>query len=164
MAEALTRGMYADGADDQTHFRHPGKFYDQHDRLIVAQVEKRSGHPTGQFSIQTPTGNALPWEPDQGYFVLDPNDNTAINIDYERMLTDRLAAREQWNNDGLELAAARVRAVQTNDSKNARKFVAKDLTKLQHLRDRVDTLRSYRRSAPEELDLINLLDARAADH
>jgi hypothetical protein len=107
MAEALTRGMYADGAGDQAEFRHPGKFYDQHDRLWVCQVEKRSGHPTGNFSLQTPTGNALPWEPDQGYLTLDPTDTTAINIDYERMLNDRLAAREQWNEDGLQAAALR---------------------------------------------------------
>lgn len=109
MSEALTRGMFADGAEDQTTFRHPGKWYDQHDRLWDGLVEKRSGHPTGNLSLRhkTPLGNRPPWEPDQGYLVLDKDDPTAINIDYERMLTDRLAAREEWNKHGVDVASAR---------------------------------------------------------
>ena len=109
MTEALTRSMYADGADDQTSFRMPGKWYDQHDRLWDGLVEKRSGHPTGNLTLrhQTPLGNRAPWEPDQGYLVLDPNDPTALNINYEQMLTDRLAAREEWNQHGVDVASAR---------------------------------------------------------
>lgn len=108
MSEPLTRSMYADGADDQTLFRERAQWYDQHDRLWVGQREKRSGHPTGVLSLQqkTPLGNRAPWEPDQTKMTVDPNDPTAINIDYDAILTERLQAREDWNALGIDRAAA----------------------------------------------------------
>lgn len=109
MSEGLTRSMYADGGDDQASFRNRAVWYDQHDREWVGMVEKRSGHPTGNLSLQqkTPSGNRTPWEPDQAYLTLDPNDPTAINIDYGTMLADRLEARETWNKAGVDAASGR---------------------------------------------------------
>src|SRR5687767_10359275 len=106
MADALTRGvaegqLYGDGSGDQSTFRERRVWYDQHDREWTGIAEKRTGHPVGSLSLQqkTPSGSAPPWEPPGGmeYLVISKDDPTAINIDYDRLLTERLQAREEWN-------------------------------------------------------------------
>ena len=71
------------------------RMIDQHGRRWGADVEIKSGYPTGLIRPEF----SAPFLPDQKYLTMNPEDMQDLQIDYERMLRDRREAHETYRRE-----------------------------------------------------------------
>lgn len=89
--------------------KYPKTMYDQHGREWFADIEKKSGFPSGLIRLRhlTPKRHRVPYVPDQGALVMDPNRGDSLFIDYDKLIRDRLEEAEDRYQLAIETATAR---------------------------------------------------------
>src|SRR5690349_11061625 len=96
-------GQNSGGGDSQANDRRPQFMNDQHGRRWFADIEKRSGYPTGAIR---PRFDA-PWYPEQSALKVDPDRPMELRIDYDALLAERLEAHREFHQRAVEESASR---------------------------------------------------------
>jgi hypothetical protein len=96
-------GQNDGGGWSQADLRRPQYMNDQHGRRWFADIEKRSGYPTG---VIRPRFDA-PWYPDQSALKIDPDTPNDIRIDYDALLAERLEGHREYHARAVEESASR---------------------------------------------------------
>ena len=107
-----------EGDQGQPSFRRRGFVTDQHGRVWVGSIDKKSGFPIGLMQPLAkrtadgqpePRGWSAPWLPPQGTntFKYNPDDPSKLTINYEWLLTERLADAKEYDDDRRKKALVR---------------------------------------------------------
>jgi hypothetical protein len=107
-----------EGDQGQPSFRRRGFVTDQHGRVWVGSIDKKSGFPVGMMEPLAkrtadgqpePRGWSAPWYPPQSpeTFRYNPDDPSKLTINYEWLLAQRMADAKEYDDDRRKKALVR---------------------------------------------------------